>query len=698
MPPGVFMLRRQSITFQLSLFIMSSVVIVFTIMFGYMYRISRAMVMRGVEQDAQQIAEATLQRIETRLSVIQKIAWGMTHAVQNMPGDRRDLERYLKAVVEDNPEIYGAVIAFEPYAFAPDVKLLCPYYCKLAGKLTYVDLGNESYNYHQWPWYTQPRELNRAVWSDPYFDEGGGGIMLATYAAPFYSIEASGKRFRGVVTADVSLDWLKDLCDSVRIYQTGYAFLLSTNGTFIAHPDASLVMKETVFSVARQRQHQELEQAGRRMVSGEKGFVIMPSLHTGKISFLYFMPLSVNGWVLGVLFPQDEFMAEVSRLGKIVLALAVAGFILLLAVIFLIARSITRPLKLIAEAAEAVAAGRIGDAGRVVGAMPGAQRRPEAAGAGRDPGPSARPAGPVRNEMYRLREAIGAMIQSLESVVSQMRKSGIQVTASGAQIDASARRLESAVNRQASSIAEAGATSKEISSTARVLAQDMDQVTRSASEAAALADGGVTRLADMKTAIQGLLQSTEQIASKLGLISRKTATIDQVVTTITKVANQTNLLSLNASIEADKAGEYGLGFAVVAREIRRLADQTAVAALDIESMVVEMRAEVAGGVSAMESYSGQAQAGSDKIVKLSGDLGRIIDQTRRLSGRFEAVNASMKTQSQGASQISQAMEQLGEIARLTRESLSEFQSVTGQMSEAVRGLQGEVARFSVRAQ
>ncbi|MBU4201292.1 MAG: methyl-accepting chemotaxis protein [Verrucomicrobia bacterium] len=671
---------QQSITFQLSLLIISSVALIFALVFGYNYYISRQLVMQGVEREAQQIARATLKRIETVLYSVQKVVQGMSQTVQNMACPQQDLVRYLKAVVESNPEVYGSVIAFEPYTLASDVQYFCPYYCKQDGKLTYVDLGNASYNYLNWAWYTTPKSNNCAVWSDPYFDEGGGNIVLTTYSVPFYAMRDAGKRFQGVVTADLSLDWLKDLFASIRIYQTGYAFLISNKGTFIAHPDAALVMKETIFSVANKRKNLLLEQVGRRMVNGDTGFIPMKCLLTNKDCFLYYAPLAANGWSLGVLFPRAEFMADVNRLNQVVLILTAIGFFLLLAVIILVARSITRPLTRLTEAAEAVAEGRLGDASRLAQEMAGRA-------AGRK----------VRNEVLRLRQAITTMIHSLESVVSQMGKSGVLVTASRAQIDTSARQLESAVTQQAASINEAGATSKEISTTTQQLAQTMDQVTQSATETATLAGGGVTSLADMKTAVQSLMESTPQIAAKLGLISQKTSNINQVVVTIVKVANQTNLLSLNASIEADKAGEYGLGFSVVASEIRRLADQTAVAALDIENMVAEMRTAVSEGVAAVGNYTSQAQISSEKIVKLSDDLSRIIDQTQQLSARFETVNESMQTQSQGARQINEAMEQLGETARLTHDALSEFKKVTEQMSDAVCGLQSEVARFSVRA-
>src|SRR5207302_7586594 len=121
-----------------------------------------------------------------------------------------------------------------------------------------------------------------------------------------------------------------------------------------------------------------------------------------------------------------------------------------------------------------------------------------------------------------------------------------------------------------------------------------------------------------------LADSTGSINSKLAVISERARNINVVVTTITKVADQTNLLSINAAIEAEKAGEYGLGFLVVAREIRRLADQTAVATLDIERMVKEMQSSVAAGVMEMDKFSDQVRQGVVEVGRIGDQLGQII--------------------------------------------------------------------------
>ena len=159
-----------------------------------------------------------------------------------------------------------------------------------------------------------------------------------------------------------------------------------------------------------------------------------------------------------------------------------------------------------------------------------------------------------------------------------------------------------------------------------------------------------------------LADSTGSIGSKLSVISERAANINLVVTTITKVADQTNLLSINAAIEAEKAGEYGLGFLVVAREIRRLADQTAVATLDIERMVKEMQYSVSAGVMEMDKFSDQVRQGVGEVGQIGDQLGQIIAAVQGLTERFDQVTEGMRVQSQGAEQIREAIVRLSEGA------------------------------------
>jgi methyl-accepting chemotaxis protein WspA len=166
--------------------------------------------------------------------------------------------------------------------------------------------------------------------------------------------------------------------------------------------------------------------------------------------------------------------------------------------------------------------------------------------------------------------------------------------------------------------------------------------------------------------------------------------INLVVTTITKVADQTNLLSVNAAIEAEKAGEYGLGFLVVAREIRRLADQSAVATLDIEQMVRQMQGAVSTGVMEMDKFTEQVRQGVQSVAHIGAQLGQIIERVQELSESIESLNEGMRSQSEGATQISEAMTQLTDGARQTAASLKEFNDATDSLRDVVSGLKQEL--------
>jgi methyl-accepting chemotaxis protein WspA len=191
--------------------------------------------------------------------------------------------------------------------------------------------------------------------------------------------------------------------------------------------------------------------------------------------------------------------------------------------------------------------------------------------------------------------------------------------------------------------------------------------------------------------------ATRTIAERLTAIQQRAHDITSVVTTITKVADQTNLLSLNAAIEAEKAGEYGRGFAVVAREIRRLADQTAVATLDIERIVNEMRASVSAGVAGMEQFAHEVQQGVEQVRVVGTQLGEIIARVQALTPRFDTVNQGMQAQAEGAQQISAATVQLREAAQQTATSLQESTRAIAQLNLAAQGLHDEIARFNGQA-
>ena len=293
--------------------------------------------------------------------------------------------------------------------------------------------------------------------------------------------------------------------------------------------------------------------------------------------------------------------------------------------------------------------------------------------------------------------ALSRMVQRLGLLIGQVQQSGIQVNTSATEIAATAKQQQATANEIFSTTTEIGATSKEISATSKELVKTMQGVVRVAEQTATLATTGQTGLSRMEGTMRHIMEASGSINARLAVLSEKAGNINTVVTTITKVADQTNLLSLNAAIEAEKAGEHGRGFGVVATEIRRLADQTAAATSDIEQMVKEMQSAVSAGVMGMDKFSEEVRRGVAVVGDVSAQLTQIIDQVQTLTPNFEAVNEGMQSQSLGAEQISEALAQLGEAAQQTVESLRQSSLAIEQLNDATAGLQSGVSRFTVEA-
>lgn len=371
-------------------------------------------------------------------------------------------------------------------------------------------------------------------------------------------------------------------------------------------------------------------------------------------------------WGLNVKQDATEALAMVQSQRRLTLLLLLLGAIPISVAAVLVAHSISKPLVQAAKVAEQVAAGDLtrtfSSAGRA-------------------------------DEVGVLLAVMANMITHLRGLLRKIKSASVEITHGADDVSATARSQEAGVSELSGTTAEIAAAVREISSTGRELLGSMRVVSERVDETAALADAGREGVSAMNAAIGELDAASSAINERLKVIAAKAQNINGVVLTITKVADQTNLLSLNAAIEAEKAGEVGRGFAIVAREIRRLADQTAVGTLDIEQMVAEMQAAVSAGVREMAQFGERVARGVAAASVTNEQLGRIIAQVQELKPRFEFVSQGMQAQSAGAQQITGAMQQLNEMAQATSQSIGDLMKATQSMHTAVAALGDEVGRF-----
>jgi methyl-accepting chemotaxis protein WspA len=299
------------------------------------------------------------------------------------------------------------------------------------------------------------------------------------------------------------------------------------------------------------------------------------------------------------------------------------------------------------------------------------------------------------DEFGTLAAGFNRMTDELAELVSQVQRSGGQVNASVREIVVTAKEQHATASEIAATTAEIGATSREISARSAQLVDTIHEVATVAEESAFLAGQGQGGLTHMEESMGRVVAAAAAIKAKLAVLNEKVGNISQVVTTITKVADRTNLLSLNAAIEAEKAGEYGRGFAVVSTEIRRLADQTAVSTYDIDQMVRQIQSAVAAGVMGMDTFSEEVRQGMQDVQHISGQLSQVIQHVQALAPRVESVSDGMQAQASSAEQITQALAQLSEAAQQTVDSLRQSSLAIDELNSTSVVLRTGVSRFNL---
>ena len=481
--------------------------------------------------------------------------------------------------------------------------------------------------------------------TSPIFDEGRVIGVLAMGLGP-----------QKVWQVLSDLTGLGDTGEIVTGQRTGDAVTVTTP---LRHaPDAAFKMQIPLGS--------DQATAVQRAASGERGYGTVRD-YRGEEVVSAWCYLPSFRWGMNVKQDAKEAFALVNFQRAAIIGLSLATILGVTLAALVVARTISTPIRTAVDVAKQVAGGDL----------------------------RARVGVTSDDETGALLAAIQTMTNDLRGLIGRIQKSSVALISTATAIQATSSEQQQVIADYGASTSQAVAAVKEISVTSQELVRTMTEVNDMAAHTGAMAAEGRGNLTNMGTTMRQLAESTSSFGAKLGVISERAANINLAVTTITKVADQTNLLSINAAIEAEKAGEYGLGFLVVAREIRRLADQTAVASLDIERMVKEMQYSVSAGVMEMDKFAEQVRGGVREIADISENLGEIITAVQGISGRFGQVTEGMRAQSQGAEQIREAMVRLAEGASRTASSLNEFNTATTHLREAVGDLKQEVSRFTI---
>ena len=294
-----------------------------------------------------------------------------------------------------------------------------------------------------------------------------------------------------------------------------------------------------------------------------------------------------------------------------------------------------------------------------------------------------------------LARGVGGMIENLSNLVTQIQVAGAMVAKGTYELSQCMSEVELTAKRQAIDTNDISITAAEISSTTADLLETMKEVAELADNATNSAVQSEVGLKKLENMMSNVIKTGALVAEKLEILDERAQNINTVVTTIGNVADQTNLLSLNAAIEAEKAGEYGRGFAVVATEIRRLADQAAISTLDIEQMINEMQESVTSSVATMKQFTTDVRQSVEEVHEVSKEQSEIIALVETMGPRFEALHQTMQFQSQGAEQINISMIKLNDEAQRTVEYLQLSTDTIKGLEQSAESLQNSVSKFKI---
>ncbi len=504
-----------------------------------------------------------------------------------------------------------------------------------------------------------------SIVTEPYIKEGE---TLVSHVCPI----VIQNKFMGIAGVNRSLDVLTSIAEAIKKRSHADVFILSPGGHFIAATTDAGKSGEEVLKDRDIADTAFAPIASRWQVAegtnDQTGF----QLHDPVLDedCLYATAkVGVGGWSVVTRRPISEVMRAANAAIRRNVVLGIIGVALVGGLMFTVTRRVAGRVRLAAESADRIAHGDL--------------TQPIAQSASHD-------------ESGQLMRSMHSMDANLNALVGNVKQAGIRLNSTATEIAATSKQQEASSATFGAASNQIAAAVKEISATGRDLVKTMESVNRMAGESASLATSGQASLQNMEGVMRDLDGATASIADKLNAINERSQKITTVITTITKVADQTNILSINAAIEAEKAGEYGSGFLVIAREIRRLADQTATATLDIEQMVQQMQGAVSSGVMEMDRFSDQVRRGVREVASAGAQLTEIIDRVNRSTSSFTQVNESMQAQSEGAQQISDAMASLVANANQTVQSVKEFSGAATDLQSAISLLREAVAQFKLR--
>ncbi|MFS0553569.1 methyl-accepting chemotaxis protein [Brevibacillus sp. 179-C9.3 HS] len=596
--------------------------------------------------------------VEKQLEAHSKVTLSMARFIEMTPitYSMEQLNSLLSKTVLMNDTTIGMGIFMEPYAFDSNKKFVATYGGKVDGKVKITDeYASESYNYPNQDWYKLGISTQKETdFSEPYFDDISK-VSMVTVVAPFYTPD---KKLLGVATDDITLTDVQNLVSSTKVGETGWAFLVDQKGRYLSHPQAEKLMNHSV----QTDENASLAEIGSALLSEQSGIKLF-SDDNGD-NRVYFQKLGDTNWTIALVMPEKEFYDPLYELFFELCAVSLFGLLIMIAVIYYFSKYLTKQIDRANQLAHALSNGDFTASMDIK----------------------------TSDEMGVMANRFNSMTATLRETLGQVSFNAQQVAATSEQLMASSEQTSKATEQIAESVQEiAYGTEQQVDATVQgydvineiavhieAMEKGIEDVNLSTQEANRQATEGnqmAVKTVEHMDVIHSQMAKTSTIVNGLGIRSQE---IGEMISLITTIANQTNLLALNAAIEAARAGEQGRGFAVVADEVRKLAEQSSSAAEQVSNIVTVIQQDTGSAIAAMNHGSSILGEGMTLVRSTGNAFDQITSSTAGLLVRMNEVTAEM---SKISLQMQTIVSSITHITQIAEQSAGNSQTVAAAAEE-----------------
>ena len=327
--------------------------LIFTLTFTFFLRMAANELRKEAIEHAHTELSNTIHQIDAVLHsveiAVENTAWIVPHFLDTPDSMYVIAERLL----QNNEFIYGAAVAFEPDYYKSEGHYFSPYsYRDADGTICSKQLGSDTYDYHYMDWYQIPKLLNSPYWSEPYYDDGGGEMMMTTFSMPLYDGEG---RLYAMLIADISLEWLTDLVGGIKAFDKAYNLMVSRNASYIVHPNRELILNETIFSSTYGDTSESLKKLQSDILNGVPGEVLRDM--GGDKYFVFYSPVETTQWTVAIVCPRSELYADIVLLRGILIILGIIALQLMIAFSYNGIRKVVAPVEEFSDVAKKIAQG-----------------------------------------------------------------------------------------------------------------------------------------------------------------------------------------------------------------------------------------------------------------------------------------------------------------------------------------------------